>query len=206
MHLGIQGSGRLDNPGHYRIWYLALEPAGAVAETFGNLEIWDPGMFACPSIHGSRKVLATYRLDDDTPLLDLDDARNLYKRGVRPTQVIERNRAVTQALALSIYNERNDRGARIWNGIRWWSYHRPQWRIIGYWGQEAPKFYRTEELTLASPAVTDAALSLKRATNLSISLHTTDNPCCAAKDAPSSVQPETAGYLEMAKSYVYCTS
>jgi len=162
MHLETQGRGRLDNPGHYRIWYLAMEPAGAVAESFGDLDEWDPEMFKFPGIPGSRRVLATYLLSDDTPLLDLDDARNLYIRGLRPTQVIERNRAATQAWALSVYNERNDRGARIWHGIRWWSYHRPQWRIIGYWGDRAPQLLEVEELTLTSPAVTDAATSLKR--------------------------------------------
>jgi len=165
MHVGIQGTGRLDNPARYRIWYLALDPAGAVAETFGDLNTWDSAMFRCPLIPGSRRVLATYHLNDDTPLLDLDDARNLYERRLRPTQVIERNRAVTQALALSIYNERNDQGARIWDGIRWWSYHRPQWRIIGYWGQSDPRLLHLQELTLANPAMTDAAISLKRAAN-----------------------------------------
>jgi hypothetical protein len=161
LYRGTQGSGRIDNPGKYRIWYLALEPAGAVAEAFGNLDQWDASMFRCLSIPGSHLALATYRLDDDTALLDLDDARNLYARGLRPTQVIERNRAATQAWALSVYNERNDRGTRIWQGVRWWSYYRPQWRIIGYWGDSVPYPLRTDELTMTSPAITDAAISLR---------------------------------------------
>jgi hypothetical protein len=162
LYVQTQGFGRLDNPGHYRIWYLALEPAGAIAETFGDLDLWHPEMFQCPSISGSRRALATLGMDDDTPLLDLDDARNLYARGLRPTQVIERNRAATQTWALSVYNERSHQGTRIWQGIKWWSYHRPQWRIIGYWGEDAPRLLKTEELTLTSPAVTDAATSLRR--------------------------------------------
>lgn len=170
MYVDSQDSGRLDNPSHYRIWYLALEPGGAVAEAFGDLGEWNPEMFKFPLIPESRRALATYLLDDDTPLLDLDDARNLYTRGLRPTQIIERNRAATQALALSVFNERNDRGARIWHGIRWWSYHRPQWRIIGYWGERVPRLLMVEELTLTSPAVTDAATSLKRTRKSSISL------------------------------------
>lgn len=119
-------------------------------------------MFRCPSIPGSRQALATFHLDDDTPLLDLDDARNLYSRGLRSTQVIERNRTATQAWALSVYNERNDRGMRAWQGIRWWSYHQPQWRIIGYWGDNAPRPLATEELIMTSPAVSDAATTLRR--------------------------------------------
>ena len=91
LYLDTQCSGRLDNPERYQIWYLALEPAGAAAETFGDLDQWDAEMFRCPSVPGSRLALATFRLDDDTALLDLDDARNLYSRGLRPTQVIERN-------------------------------------------------------------------------------------------------------------------
>jgi hypothetical protein len=162
LYIGAQGSGRLDNPGHYQIWYLALDEAGAVGETFGHLDRWDDRMFDFPDIPSSRRVLATYRLEDHTPLLDLDDARNLSKRGLRPTQVIERNRAATQAWALDIYNERNDRGARMWQGVRWWSYHQPQWRIIGYWGNERPKFEDFEELNLTNPAVIDAAESLGR--------------------------------------------
>ncbi len=166
MYVSTQGAGRLDNPGHYRIWYLALEPAGAVAEAFGDLNEWNTEMFAFPSLPESRLTLATYHLQDDIPLLDLDDARNLYVRGLRPTQIIERNRTATQAWALGIYSERNDRGARIWHGVRWWSYHRPQWRIVGYWGDDSPRVLQIEELTVATPAVTDAATSLKRRVRL----------------------------------------
>lgn len=162
MHVHQQGPGRLDNPAHYEIWYLALEPAGAVAETFGDLDEWDSRMFEYPLMRGSRRALATYHLRDETPLLDLDDSRNLLIRGLRPTQVIERNRSATQNWALSVFNERNDSGTRIWEGVRWWSYHRPQWRIIGYWGGESPELLGVDELTLASPAVIDAATSLRR--------------------------------------------
>src|ERR1700678_4301144 len=86
LHRGVSGRGRLDNPAHYRIWYLALEPSGAIAETFGDLGQWDAEMFSFPAMPGGRRVLATYRLDDNIALLDLDDARNLHSRGLRPTQ------------------------------------------------------------------------------------------------------------------------
>jgi hypothetical protein len=162
MHVHAQGSGRLDNPSHYRIWYLALEQAGAIAEAFGDLDEWGSAMFDCPLITGSRRALATYLLSDYTPLLDLDDSRNLLTRGLRPTQVIERNRAATQSWALTVFNERNDRYEQVWQGVRWWSYHRPQWRIIGYWGETAPQLLVVEELDLTSPAVIDASTSLMR--------------------------------------------
>jgi hypothetical protein len=162
MHVNSPGSGRLDNPGHYRIWYLALEQAGAIAETFGDLDEWGAEMFEYGHIPGSRRAMATYFLDDGTRLLDLDDSRNLLSRGLRPTQVIERNRAATQDWALTIFDERNDRGDRIWQGVRWWSYYRPQWRILGYWGARLPELLGVEELSMLSPAVIDAAASLRR--------------------------------------------
>jgi hypothetical protein len=162
LHISGQGSGRLDNPGHYRVWYLATEPSGAVAETFGALARWSEDMFDCPAAPDSRRALATYLLDDDTPLLDLDDASNLFSRGLRPTQVIERNRAATQAWALRVYSEINDRGHRIWQGVKWWSYYHCHWRIIGYWGEHPPELLHVDQLSLTSPAVTDAATSLRR--------------------------------------------
>jgi hypothetical protein len=170
LHVHTQGSGRLDNPRHYTIWYLALEPAGAVAETFGDLDQWESAMFEYRALPGCMRALATYHLDDDVPLLDLDDSRNLLVRGLRPTQVIERNRAATQAWALNVFNERNDRGERIWQGVRWWSYHRPQWRIVGYWGDDPPRLLGVEDLTLTNPAVVDAASSLRRARKSSVSI------------------------------------
>src|SRR6266487_2358201 len=127
-----------------------------------KVDPWHAGMFSLPAIPDGRWALATYFLDDDLPLLHLDDARNLYARGLRPTQVIERNRAATQAWALSVYEERDDQGIRKWQGIKWWSYHRPHWRIIGYWGNQIPHLLAIEGLSLASPAVADAAISLRR--------------------------------------------
>lgn len=156
-----QGASRLDNPKEYDCWYLAAEASGAIGETFGDLGVWVPGMFAFPLVAGAVKALGIYRIDDDTPILDLDDARNLLDRGLRPTQVIERNRSMTQAWALKIFQERNTGGDRRWNGVRWWSYHRPQWRIYGLWEIE-PACVEVQELNLEHPAVQHAAAALAR--------------------------------------------
>jgi hypothetical protein len=166
----------LDNPQSYALWYLALEPAGAVAEAFGDLSEWVPEMFEFPGLDGARRCLATYRLDDELPLLELNDSRNLLVRGLNPTQVIERNRSATQIWALSIFEERNDQGDRSWQGVRWWSYHRPQWCIIGYWGKADPELLKVEELSLDHPAVVDAALSLRRKRRSSISVAEAGSP------------------------------
>ena len=108
-------------------------------------------MFAAPYLPGATRALATYEIADDTPLLELDDARNLLARGLRPIQVIERNRPATQAWALNVYDERKpDTGARLWAEVRWWSYHRPQWRVMGIWGVTPPSV-RVDALNLTPP-------------------------------------------------------
>lgn len=156
-----QGKGRLDNPAEYDCWYLAAEASGAVGETFGDLHVWTSGMFSFPALAGATRALGTYEIPDATPILDLDDARNLLAHGLRPTQVIERNRPVTQGWALQIFSETSASGARKWNGVRWWSYHRPQWRIYGLW-ELMPHCVKVESLDLNHPAVVDAARALAK--------------------------------------------
>jgi hypothetical protein len=156
-----QGASRLDNPGEYDCWYLAAEASGAVGETFADLSIWTPAMFAFPLVPGSARQLGVYQIPDETPILDLDDAQNLLDRGLRPTQVIDRNRSVTQTWALRIFQERTTSGERKWNGVRWWSYQRPQWRIYGLW-EITPEYLRVDNLDLDHRAVTDAATALGR--------------------------------------------
>lgn len=161
-----QGHGRLDNPAHYDTWYFATTPEAAVGETFADLSRWSAGMFAFPKVPGARRALGTFEVDDGTPVLDLDDARALYERRLRPTQVIARNRAVTQSWALAVYDERDDRGQRRWAGIRWWSFQRPHWTVIALWYArgEAPAHdvVGVEGLALAHVAVRDAARSLSK--------------------------------------------
>lgn len=162
LHVYPQGKGRLDNPGHYRVWYFAIEAPGAIGETFGDHDEWTDDMFLEPRLPTGRRALGVYRIDDGLSLLDLDDAQHLLERGLRPTQVVERNIGNTQQWALRIYQERNDRGDPTWCGVRWWSYHRPQWRIIGYWGPDEPELVDVQGLDLAHPAVRDAAAALTR--------------------------------------------
>lgn len=152
-----QGAGRLDNPDLYLVRYLTTEPSSAVGEAFANLSLWLPSMLAFPALAGSRRVLGVYRYDEERlPLLDLDDARALLERGLRPTQVVARNRPATQAWARRIFHEHK------WEGIRWWSYHRPQWTILGIWSPgQVLEVVRIEDL-VAHPAMADAADVLVR--------------------------------------------
>ncbi|WP_159803555.1 RES domain-containing protein [Arthrobacter zhaoguopingii] len=157
-----QGRGRLDNPSHYDMWYFALSPEAAVGEVFGDLPIWSEDMLIMPPV--LRRVLGVYEVADDLALLDLDDARNLLNRGLRPTQVIARNRPATQAWALNVFNERTDSGDRKWAGVKWWSFQRPHWTVFGIWvapGEAPPhRFARLEALDVGHSAVQDAARSL----------------------------------------------
>jgi hypothetical protein len=151
-----QGSGRFDNPDHYLTRYLAAEAVGAIGESFGDLSTWRDEMFEFPLIPGSRKALGVYDLPDDLPYLDLDDPRRLVELGVRPSQVVERNSPYAQALALRIYR------ARRYNGIRWWSFHRPQWRVYCLWEID-PAIAQIEQLTMSHIAVQSAARALAKA-------------------------------------------
>jgi RES domain len=157
-----QGGGRLDNPRYYDVWYLAAEMSGAAGEVFGDLTTWSKLMFDFPKLPGAVRALGTYELSDNLPLLDLDDAQNLVDRGLRPTQVVERNRAATQAWALRIWQEYDPgTGLPKWVGIRWWSFHRPQWRVLGVWGA-TPRCLAVATLDTSSPAIVDAARQLGR--------------------------------------------
>ena len=161
-----QGHGRLDNPRHYDTWYFATTPEAAIGETFADLTSWSDGMFEFPKVSGARRALGIFEIDDRAPVLDLDDARALYERRLRPTQVIARNRAATQSWSLEVYNERDDRGGRRWAGIRWWSFQRPHWTVVALWyASDEPlvhQFVDIEDLAVAHVAVRDAARSLAK--------------------------------------------
>lgn len=153
-----QGGGRLDNPGVYDVWYFSTIPEAGIAEVFERNPIWRDGMFDYPTVTGSRRALGAYRVDDGIGTLDLDDARALLDRGLRPTQVVTRNRPTTQAWALNIWNEGR------WAGVRWWSFHRPHWPIVALWtapGADCPaEVVEVETLHIGHRSVVDAAASL----------------------------------------------
>ena len=134
---------------------MAAEAVSAVGESFAHLSVWREEMFEFPHIPGSRKALGIYNLPDDLPYVDLDDPQRLVALGVRPSQVVERNRPYTQALALRIYMEGKC------NGIRWWSFHRPQWRVYCLWEID-PDIVQVDALTVSHIAVGSAARTLAR--------------------------------------------
>lgn len=151
---GPQGAGRVDNPERYAVLYASDSATGAVAESFGNLAVWSDQMFVVPSM-GARRALATYELHDGV-VLDLDDARALLHRDIRPSRVVTRDRAITQRWALGIYDE------GTWQGVRWWSYVDPDRGSFGLWDRRTLRVLDVTPLERTHPAVGDAAAALPR--------------------------------------------
>lgn len=153
-----QGAGRVDNPHKYRVMYLSSAPDGAVAEAFGQLAIWTAGMFVRPGLAGSVRALVAYELPDDMHVFDLDETRSLEQLGLRPSEVVTRDRAVTQRWALAIYEQRR------WIGVRWWSYYDPKWYSYAVWdiARLVPQVDAIRDLTIDDPAVVEAAQTLRR--------------------------------------------
>lgn len=153
-----QGTGRADNVDRYAAVYFSSAPAGAVAEAFGNVSAWTTSMVVRPKLPGSVRALVTYDLPDDPPIFDLDDARSLEQLGLRPSEVVTRDRAVTQRWALAIFEQRR------WVGVRWWSYYDPKWYSYALWdlANLVPQLDTIRPLTLDDPAVVQAAETLRR--------------------------------------------
>ena len=127
------GKNRVDPPvvGQYRVLYAGSDPAGCIAEAFGRFDVWDRTLIesdpATPLLPGSRFALATYELPDDVAILDLDDAQTLLEWQLHPSQVVSRDRNVTQAWAARMY------AAGAYGGVRWWSYYDSGWSSVGLW-------------------------------------------------------------------------
>lgn len=150
-----QGAGRIDNPDLYGVLYLSSDPAGAVAEHFGRLPVWRDAMFLVPGRRTARRALATFEIDD-AALLDLDDPPTLMERALRPSTVVARDRAVTQAWAREAFLE--DR----WRGIGWWSPYDSRWACFGLWDAEVRLSGRTAPLHREHAAVREAAETMSR--------------------------------------------
>jgi hypothetical protein len=175
--------GRIDNPDRYLALYLSDAAGGACAEAFFYKASWDVGMLrGQPALPGSVLALATYSLDGPLPICDLDDGAQLLERGLRPSQVVTRDRTVTRAWALQIFDE-----AR-WAGIRWWSYHDPGWASYGIWAVDDLVVQDVQALTLDHAAIIEAAgvclISLMNGTIVP-SMRPTCSPSRTAPPAPS---------------------
>lgn len=156
-----QRGGRVDHP-DYHVWYLARTTAGACGEAFGDLHTWSPAMFEVPFLTDGARALATYELPDTLRVLDLDDPAVLVARRLRPTQVVLRNLAVTQAWGHAAWAERDpdEPAERRWDAVSWWSYHHPGWPVVASWLR--PRLVDVQALDTDHPALVDAAQVLRR--------------------------------------------
>lgn len=146
----------MDNPAHYRVLYASDSPVGAITEAFGNHRVWTDQLFdGRPELPGSRTALAEI-VASDLSALDLDDARTLLARELRPSRVVTRDRTVTQGWALAIFRERR------WVGIRWWSYYEPSVGSYGLWDLRKLRVRSVVALDRTHPAVKQATTLLAR--------------------------------------------
>ena len=157
LYVPRQGGGRLDNPGLYAVFYLSDAASGAIAEAFGRFPEWSPAILAgSPSLPGSARAIASYRLGDAAPLCDLDDPDQLRGLSLRPSDVVSRDYARTRAWARRIYEQRR------WAGIRWWSYYDPRWASIGLWELSRLVLEDVRTLRLDHPALIEASRTIVR--------------------------------------------
>lgn len=149
-----QGGGRVDVPGR-AVLYLSSAAAGAVAEVFATLGSWTPQMFESQARPRARRALARYELAESARVLDLDDPVTLRELGLRPSEVVSPDRALTQRWATAVDDRR-------WAGVRWWSYHDSRWYSYGLWDRTQLLVNGVEPLSLHHPAVMEAATVLRR--------------------------------------------
>ncbi len=163
--VGMQGTGRFDNPHRYASLYASVSAVAAVGEVFGSYAIWDEEEVT-RELDGRPRCLVQFEVPDELTILDLDDPGVLTLLALRPSDVVRRNRDRTQEVALLQWLGREQSGVR---GVRWWSYWRPEWTVVALWSDslEPPWFpwatvTDVEPLTMGHPAVVTAADVLPR--------------------------------------------
>jgi len=157
LYVPPQGGGRIDYPGIYSVLYLSDAAAGAIAEAFGRFPEWTHAILeGSPSIPGSVRAIARYRLAEDAPICNLDDSEQLLALGLRPSDVVNRDYTRSRAWARRIY----DQGK--WSGVRWWSYYAPAWSSFGLWDVKGLTLDGVTPLTLDHPALVEASRTIVR--------------------------------------------
>jgi hypothetical protein len=126
------GRNRADSPaGAYRCLYAGDTAEGSVAETFGRFDTWDSALVeadpATPFLPGSRFALAAFDSPNGLDIRQLDDAQALLDEALRPSQVVTRDRSISQAWAARI------QAAGRYAGVAWWSYYDSSWHSYALW-------------------------------------------------------------------------
>jgi hypothetical protein len=157
LYVPPQGGGRLDNPDLYSVFYASDAEAGAIAEAFGRFPEWTPAILSgIPALPGSARAIATYRLDANVAVCNLDDPAQLSDLGLRPSDIVSRDYIRTREWARRLYRDGR------WAGVRWWSYYDPRWASFAIWSLPSLSFAGLRPLTLADPAIAEAARAIAR--------------------------------------------
>jgi RES domain len=157
LYLPPQGAGRIDNAGTYSVLYLSDAAAGAIAEAFGRFPEWtDAILEGNPSLPGSVRAIARYRLAEDAPVCNLDDPEQLVALGLRPSDIVSRDYARSREWARRMYAQGR------WSGVRWWSYYDPAWSSFGLWDTEQLSLDEVTLLRLDHPALIEAGRTIVR--------------------------------------------
>jgi len=150
-----QGHWRIDNSDLYDVFYVSSHKEGAIAEAFGQFTTWRSETFT--NAHGFVYSLAHYDTTDNVTVVDLDDANELVALGLKPSDVISRNRTKTQAWARRLFLSK--RGI----GVGWWSYYDPEMHSFGLWNVASLNVDGTPEpLHVLHPDVTGTAKRINR--------------------------------------------
>jgi len=154
----LQGAGRHDIPELDGVIYTSVAPVSCVAEAIKDFRSQEvrSAIFLRPD--GHRRSLAAFDLADTVRLLDLDDPKELVKRGINPSQVSSPTRSVTQGLTRQLFEE----GLA---GFYWWSALNASWKNVTLFKSRVIKSLSLKEkpveLKLDLPVVREAGDFLK---------------------------------------------
>ena len=152
-----RSTGRINNPDIYSPSYWSAQPECAVAETYGNQMLWSSGTFAgTPQLPHANHAIATIEITDNARIFNMDNAPNLVKLRLRPSQVVTRDNAVTQDWARKIFE------LGTYAGISWWSIFWPEWMSCGVWNLTGVKILSIENLSIGHAAVLKSAEVLNK--------------------------------------------
>ncbi len=156
-----QDAGRHDSPGRYGAFYAARTAEAATAEAIQAFRGRDLGNDDLELADGSVLALATLddsALDGQTAgvISDLDDPAVLVEEGWRPSGVASRDRTITQAMAVRVF----DAGGK---GLSWWSTLDAAWTNVTLFAErtiDADAIVvrgEAESLSVGHPALVAAA-------------------------------------------------
>jgi hypothetical protein len=134
----LQGTSRHDNPDLYGALYLTRRAESAVAE---RIQVYRGRTLTQAHLRrADGRAYSLVAIDDSAldRMPDLDDPAELVARSLRPSGVATRDRAVTQAIALSIFEDGSE-------GFGWWSTLEASWPNVTLFSERA-----TPKLSLAA--------------------------------------------------------